>query len=77
MGTEKDKRYFNWELKYGAVRLMNEGKHPVRDIGKDLDIRSNVLHQCGRKYRADMKHAFSRKGHMNTGGGDSPVAAGE
>jgi hypothetical protein len=32
MGTGKHKRYFDQEFKYEAVRLMNEGKRPLRDI---------------------------------------------
>jgi hypothetical protein len=32
MGTGKDKRYFDQEFKYEAVRLMNESKRFLRDI---------------------------------------------
>ncbi|MGD0626845.1 MAG: IS3 family transposase [Thermodesulfobacteriota bacterium] len=64
MATGKDKRYFDREFKYEAIRLMNEGKRSVRDIAKDLDIHPNVLHQWRRKYRVDMEHAFPGKGHM-------------
>jgi transposase len=60
----KDKRYFDREFKYEAIRLMDEGKRSVRDIAKDLDIHPNVLHQWRRKYRADMEKAFPGKGHM-------------
>ena len=64
MATGKDKRYFDREFKYEAIRLMNEGKRSVRDIAKDLDIHPNVLHQWRRKYRADMEQAFPGKGHL-------------
>ena len=64
MGISKDKRYFDREFKYEAIRLMNEGKRSVRDIAKDLDIHPNVLHQWRRKYQADMEDAFPGKGHL-------------
>ena len=64
METGKDKRYFDREFKYEAIRLMNEGKRSVRDIAKDLDIHPNVLHQWRRKYRADMEKGFPGNGHM-------------
>jgi transposase len=64
MATGKDKRYFDREFKYEAIRLMNEGKRSVRDIAKDLDIHRNVLQQWRRKYRADMEQAFPGKGHI-------------
>jgi len=64
MVTGKDKRYFDREFKYEAIRLMDEGKRSVRDIAKDLDIHPNVLHQWRRKYRADMEQAFVGEGHM-------------
>ncbi len=64
MATGKDKRYFDREFKYEAIRLMDEGKRSVRDIAKDLDIHPNVLHQWRRKYGADMAQAFPGKGHM-------------
>ena len=64
MVTGKDKRYFDREFKYEAIRMMNEGKRSVGDIAKDLDIHPNVLHQWRRKYRADMGDVFVGKGHM-------------
>ena len=64
MATGKEKRYFDREFKYEAIRLMNEGKRSVRDIAKDLDIHPNVLHQWRRKYQADMENAFPGKGHL-------------
>jgi transposase len=64
MGSGQDKRYFDREFKYEAIRMMDEGKRSVGDIAKDLDIHPNVLHQWRRKYRADMEHAFVGKGHM-------------
>jgi transposase len=66
MGSDQDKRYFDREFKYEAIRLMNEGKRSVRDIAKDLDIHPNVLHQWRRKYRADMEQAFVGKGHLRS-----------
>ena len=66
MGSGQDKRYFDREFKYEAIRLMNEGKRSVRDIAKDLDIHPNVLHQWRRKYRADMEQAFVGKGHLRS-----------
>ena len=36
MGIGKDKRYFDREFKYEAIRLMDEGKRSVRDIAKGL-----------------------------------------
>jgi len=39
----KDKRYFDREFKYEAIRLMDEGKRSVRDIAKDLDIDGDVV----------------------------------
>ena len=64
MGIGKDKRYFDRDFKYEAIRLMDEGKRSVRDIAKDLDVHPNVLHQWRRKYRADMDQAFPGKGHL-------------
>lgn len=60
----KDKRYFDREFKYEAIRLVNEGKRSLGDIARDLDIHPNLLHQWRRKYRADMEHAFPGKGHL-------------
>nr|CAI78638.1 Transposase [uncultured delta proteobacterium] len=60
----KDKRYFDREFKYEALRLVNEGKRSLGDIARDLDIHPNLLHQWRRKYRADMEHAFPGKGHL-------------
>jgi transposase-like protein len=51
MGIGEEKRYFDREFKYEAIRLIDEGKRSVRDNAKDLDIHSNVLHQRRRKYR--------------------------
>ena len=68
MVTGKDKRYFDREFKYEAIRMMNEGKRSVREIATDLDIHPNVLHQWRRKYRADMEHAFVGKGHLKPPG---------
>ena len=68
MATGKDKRYFDREFKYEAIRLMNESKRSVRDIDKDLDIHPNVLHQWRGKYQAEMEHAFPGKGHMKPRG---------
>ena len=62
MGSDQDKRYFDREFKYEAIRLMNEGKRSVSEIAKDLDIHHNVLHQWRRKYRADMEQAFPEMG---------------
>ena len=45
MGIGADKRYFDREFKYSAIRLMDEGKRSVGDIAKDRDIHPNVLHQ--------------------------------
>ena len=64
MVMEKDKRYFDREFKYEAIRLVNEGKRSLGDIARDLDIHPNLLHQWRRKYRADMEHAFPGKGHL-------------
>jgi transposase len=64
MGIGADKRYFDRDFKYEAIRLMDEGKRSVGDIVKDLDIHPNVLHQWRRKYRADMEQAFPGKGHL-------------
>jgi len=64
MGIGADKRYFDRDFKYEAIRLMDEGKRSVGDIAKDLDIHPNVLHQWRRKYRADMEQAFPGKGHL-------------
>lgn len=66
MGIGKDKRYFDREFKYEAIRMMDEGKRSVRDIAKDLDIHPNVLHHWRRKYRADMEQAFVGKGHLRS-----------
>jgi hypothetical protein len=33
MGIGEDKRYFDREFKYETIRLMNEGKRSVRDMG--------------------------------------------
>lgn len=60
----KDKRYFDREFKYEAIRLVNEGRRSLGDIARDLDIHPNLLHQWRRKYRADMEHAFPGKGHL-------------
>ena len=32
MGSSQDNRYFDRELKYEAIRLMNEGKRSVSEI---------------------------------------------
>ena len=64
MGSSQDKRYFDREFKYEAIRLMNEGKRSVSEIAKDLDIHPNVLHQSRRKYQADMEQAFPGMGYM-------------
>ena len=64
LGSGQDKRYFDREFKYEAIRLMNEGKRSVSEIAKDLDIHRNVLHQSRRKYRADMEQAFPGMGYM-------------
>jgi transposase len=55
MGIGTDKRYFDRDFKYEAIRLMDEGKRSVGDIAKDLDIHP---------YRADMEQAFPGKGHL-------------
>jgi len=64
MGIGKDKRYFDRDFKYEAIRLIDEGKRSVGDIAKDLDVHPNLLHQWRRKYRADMDQTFPGKGHM-------------
>ena len=64
LGSGQDKRYFDREFKYKAIRLMNEGKRSVSEIAKNLDIHRNVLHQSRRKYRADMEQAFPGMGYM-------------
>jgi transposase len=64
MGIGEDKRYFDREFKYEAIRLVNEGKRSVKEIALDLDIHPNVLHQWRRKYRADIEQAFPGKGHL-------------
>ena len=64
LGSGQDKRYFDREFKYEAIRLMNEGKRSVREIAKTLDIHRNVLHQSRHKYRADMEQAFPGMGYM-------------
>jgi transposase len=64
MGIGKDKRYFDREFKYEAIRLVTEGKRSVGDIARDLDIHPNLLHQWRRKYQADMEQAFPGKGHL-------------
>jgi transposase len=60
----KDKRYFDREFKYEAIRLVNEGRRSLGDIARDLDIHPNLLHQWRRKYRADMEHTFPGNGHL-------------
>ena len=45
MVASKGNRYFDRGFKYETIRLMDEGKHSVRDIARDLDIRPNVIHQ--------------------------------
>jgi len=42
MGIGEDKRYFDREFKYEAIRSMDECKHSVLDITKDLDIHLKV-----------------------------------
>ena len=64
MASGKDKRYFDREFKYEAIRLMDEGKRSVSDLARDLDVHKNLLHQWRRKYRADMEQAFPGKGHL-------------
>jgi transposase len=60
----KEKRYYDREFKYEAIRLMEEGKHSIGDIARDLDIHPNLLHQWRCKYRKDMEQAFPGKGHL-------------
>ncbi len=45
MGKGGEKRYFDREFKYEAIRLMNEGKRTVRDLAKALGVHPNLLHQ--------------------------------
>jgi len=64
MAKGEEKRYFDKEFKLEAIRLMDECKRSVRDLGKDLGVHPNLLHQWRRKYRADMEQAFPGKGHL-------------
>jgi len=75
MGEER--RYYDREFKYEAIRLVNEGKRSIGDIVRDLDIHPNLLHQWRRKYRADMEGTcfFRQKSFEATRGRDSPFTA--
>jgi len=45
MAKGEEKRYFDKEFKLEAIRLMDECKRSVRDLGKDLGVHPNLLHQ--------------------------------
>ena len=53
MGKGGEKRYFDREFKYEAIRLMNEGKRTVRDLAKELGVPVIVLSQLNRELERD------------------------
>ena len=56
MGSTR--RSFSREYKLEAVRMVTEGGHSLAQVGRDLDIRPNMLRRWRRQFEEDAEQAF-------------------
>ena len=52
------RRSFSREFKLEAVRMVTEGGHSLAQVGRDLDIRPDILRRWRRQFEQDPEQAF-------------------
>lgn len=52
------RRSFSREFKLEAVRMVTEGGHSLAQVGRDLDIRPDMLRRWRRQLQEDPEQAF-------------------
>ena len=52
------RRSFSREFKLEAVRMVTEGGHSLAQVGRDLDIRPDMLRRWRRQFEQDPEQAF-------------------
>ena len=54
-----------WKTRKREVAcLVTDGERKVSEVGRDLDIHSNIIHRWKREYLEDIENAFPGKGRM-------------
>ena len=63
-GEKRTRKRFDKEFKISAVKMVIEGKEPLRKVAEDLGITENTLHNWKRKYLSDKDNSFPGKGYQ-------------
>lgn len=60
------RRSFDKDFKISAVRMVIEGKEPIRKVAGDLGISENTLHNWKKAYLKNKEQSFPGKGYQTS-----------
>jgi len=58
------RRSFDKDFKISAVRMVIDGKEPIRKVAGDLGISENTLHNWKKSYLKNKEQSFPGKGYQ-------------
>ena len=65
-GEKRTRRSFDKDFKLSAVKMIIDGREPLRKVAGDLGISENTLHNWKKAYLKNKEQSFPGKGYQTS-----------